>query len=64
MAYTLRPTQMAYVMLAVESLIFAGAQPGTSARTRDKIAIALASARRDLARVKAKMKKRKKRRVV
>ncbi len=61
MAYTLRPTQLAYVMLAVESLIFAAEQPGTSARTRDNIAIALASAKRDLARVKAKGKRRRKR---
>jgi len=58
MAYHLRPTRLAYVMLAVESLIFARAQPGTGARTREKIAIALASARRDLARVKRARKKK------
>lgn len=59
MAYTLRPTRLAYVMLAVEALIFAGEQPGTSARTREKIAVALASAKRDLARVKRTRKKKR-----
>ena len=61
-AYTLRPTRLAYVMLTVEALKFAGEQNGISARTREKIGIALASARRDLARVKRtrKTKARKK----
>jgi hypothetical protein len=59
MAYTLRPTRLAYVMLAVEALKFAGEQPGADVRTREKIAIALASARRDLARVKRTRKKKK-----
>jgi hypothetical protein len=57
MAYTLQPTRLAYVMLAIEALIFAGKQPGTSTRTREKIAIALASAKRDSSRIKSTNKK-------
>jgi hypothetical protein len=48
---TFRLTPKAHLLLAVEALKFAQAQPAISAETRRKVGIALASARRDLARL-------------
>ncbi len=45
-------------MLAIASLEFAKEQPAVGAETRRKIAIALASARQDLAKLKGKAQAR------
>lgn len=46
-----------HLLLAVGALEFAKERPGISKATRRKIALALASARRDLARVKVGARK-------
>jgi hypothetical protein len=57
MAFSYRVSAKAHVLLAIEALKFANEQPAVSEATRRKIVVALTSARRDLARFKAKRKK-------
>jgi hypothetical protein len=52
MTTTYHLTPRAHLLLAIEALKFAMEQKAISAQTRRKIAAALASARRDLARLK------------
>jgi len=59
---TYRVTPRAYLLLAIEALLFAREQPAISAETGRKINLALSSARRDLARLKQKPKQRPQRR--
>ena len=52
MTTTYRLTPRAHLLLAIEALKFAMEQTAVSAQTRRKIALALASARRDRTRLK------------
>ncbi len=54
--YSVSP--LGHVLLAIASLEFAKEQPAVGAETRRKIAIALASARQDLAKLKGKAQAR------
>jgi len=49
---------LGHLLLAIASLEFAKEQPAVGAETRRKIAIALASARQDLAKLKGKAQRR------
>jgi hypothetical protein len=53
-------TPRAHLLLAVAALEFAWEQPAGSAATRKKIELALASARRDLARLKRGRRQKRK----
>ena len=48
-----------HLLLAIEALKFAQEQPTVSEATRRKVALALVSARRDLAKVGGKRRKRR-----
>lgn len=54
MPTTYHLTQRAHLLLAIEALTFAMEQKAVSTQTRRKIALALASARRDLLRLKTR----------
>lgn len=57
MACSYRVSAKGHLLLAIEALKFAGKQPAVGAVTRGKIALALASARRDLAKLGRKREK-------
>jgi len=57
MAFSYRVSAKGHLLLAIEALKFAQEQSALGEATRRKIALALASARRDLAKVKRKRKK-------
>jgi uncharacterized membrane protein len=58
MAFSYSVSAKGHLLLAIEALKFAREQPAVGEATRRKIALALASARRDLARVGDKRRKR------
>jgi hypothetical protein len=58
MTTTYHLTPRAHLLLAIEALKFAMEQKAVSAETRRKIGVALASARRDLARQRGKTERR------
>jgi hypothetical protein len=57
MTFSYRVSAKRHLLLAIEALKFAQEQPAVGAATRSKIALALASARRDLAKLEGKRKK-------
>jgi hypothetical protein len=57
MAFSYRVSAKGHLLLAIEALKFAGEQPAISEATRRKIALALASARRDLPKLAGKRRK-------
>jgi hypothetical protein len=61
MAFSYRVSAKGHLLLAIEALKFAGEQPALGPATRGKIALALASARRDLAKLEGKRKKARRR---
>ncbi len=56
-AFSYRVSAKGHLLLAIAALKFSKEQPAIGAATRRKIALALASARRDLAKVDAKRRK-------
>jgi hypothetical protein len=58
MVTSYRVSPMGHLLLAIASLEFAKEQPAVGAETRRKVALALASARRDLAKLKGKAQRR------
>jgi hypothetical protein len=58
MITTYHLTPRAHLLLAIEALKFAREQKAVSAETRRKVGVALASARRDLARQRGKTERR------
>ena len=58
MAFSYRVSAKGHLLLAIEALKFAQEQPAISQTTRTKIAHALASARRDLAKFARKRRNR------
>jgi len=56
MATSYRVSPLGHLLLAIASLEFAKEQPAVGAETRRKITLALASARRDLAKLRRKRK--------
>jgi hypothetical protein len=61
MTFSYRVSAKGHLLLAIEALKFAPEQPAIGAATRRKIAIALASARRDLARLRPESARRTRR---
>jgi hypothetical protein len=57
MAFSYRVSAKGHLLLAIGALEFAQEQPAVSEATRRKIALALASARRDLAKLDPKRRK-------
>ncbi len=62
MTFSYSVTPKGHLLVAIGALMLAQDQPGVSPATRRKIGLAIASARRDLARLGSKAKKRRARR--